>query len=392
MLRTALHLTAGFVLLATPLTGQNYTGTYAATNDQGGQTVMTLRQGNSGQLTGTISGNGTTLQIEGVLEDGSVVGAMTGPQGGLWFEAELDEGDLYVTLVEPDANGQPNYSTASTIILSRASAAAQGAAAGANPLASGATATGTQDPWIGAFSDGSVLLQLQGGGGNYSGTVQVQGQSFPVSLSGSASSLQGSFRTGDGDYAMELAQQGGGVVMATGGTTYTLQRAGGAAAANPLAAGGGGAAYGQQQGAGNQGYGAQPMTGAGGGSLHDGSQVGREWAEFLVNKKATQMDSYSSGSAGGYSSRTDVHFCANGQFALSGNSMVSADVGGVSGYNGGNSQGSGTWRIITEGQVAGIELRYSNGGVEQYRLDYQDGATYVNGDRWYVTPSEACGY
>jgi hypothetical protein len=134
------------------------------------------------------------------------------------------------------------------------------------------------------------------------------------------------------------------------------------------------------------------MAGAGGGSLHDGTQVGQEWAEFLVNKKATQMDSYSSGSAGGYSSRTDVHFCANGQFALSGNSMVSADVGGVSGYNGGDSQGSGTWRIITEGQVAGIELRYASGGVEQYRLDYQDGATYVNGDRWYITPSGACGY
>ena len=71
------------------------------------------------------------------------------------------------------------------------------------------------------------------------------------------------------------------------------------------------------------------------------------------------MDSYSSGSAGGYSSRTDVHFCANGQFALSGNSSVSVDVGGAYGYTGGDSQGSGTWRIITEGQIAGIELRYA---------------------------------
>ena len=134
------------------------------------------------------------------------------------------------------------------------------------------------------------------------------------------------------------------------------------------------------------------MMQAGGAALHDGTQVGREWAEFLAGKKATQMDSYSSGSAGGYSSRTDVHLCANGQFALSGNNSVSVDVGGAYGYTGGDSQGSGTWRIITEGQVAGIELRYANGGVEQYRLDYQDGATYVNGDRWYITPSEACGY
>lgn len=358
MLRTALQLTAGLGLLAAPIAAQSYTGTFAAPNQQGGQTVITMQQAKNGQVTGTITGNGNTFQIEGVIEEGSVVGAMTGAQGGLWFEAELDDGELYVTLVEPDANGQPNYGTATTLVFARGGAMAQGAAgAGGNPLAGGANGGGGQDPWVGAFSDGNVVLQLQGGGGSYSGTVQVQGQSFPVSLSGSASSLQGSFRTGDGDYAVELAQQGGGVVMATGGTMYTLQRAG-----------------------------------ASGGSLHDGTQVGREWAEFLVNKKATQMDSYSSGSAGGYSSRTDVHLCANGQFALSGNSMVSADVGGVSGYNGGNSQGSGTWRVITEGQIAGIELRYANGGVEQYRLDYRDGATYVNGDRWYITPSEACGY
>jgi hypothetical protein len=41
--------------------------------------------------------------------------------------------------------------------------------------------------------------------------------------------------------------------------------------------------------------------------------------------------------------------------------------------------------------VVGIELRYGNGAVEQHRLDYQDGATYVDGERWYITPSETCG-
>lgn len=380
MFRTALLLGTAVGLSAGSLAAQSYSGTYAATNDAGGQTVVTLQQAANGQVTGTIIGKGNTFQVQGVLEEGSVVGAVTGSQGGLWFEAELDGGRLYLTLVEPDANGRPNFETATTLVFARADAVVQGGAtAGANPPAGGANPLGgSQDPWIGAFSDGSVLLHLQGGGGSYSGTVQVQGQSFPVSLRAAASGLQGSFRTADGEYAVELAQQGGVVMLATGGTTYTLQRAGGAAAANPLAASGAGP---------SRGANAQS-----GGGIHDGSQVGREWAEFLAGKKATQMSSYSSGSAGGYSSRTDVHLCASGQFALSGNSMVSVDVGGASGYNGGNSQGSGTWRIITEGQVAGIELRYANGGVEQYRLDFQDGATYVNGERWYVTPSEACGY
>ena len=52
MLRTALRLTAGFGLLAAPLTAQNYTGTFSATNDQGGQTVVTMRQAKDGQVTG----------------------------------------------------------------------------------------------------------------------------------------------------------------------------------------------------------------------------------------------------------------------------------------------------------------------------------------------------
>jgi hypothetical protein len=286
MIRTALALACTLILAAMPLAGQNYTGTYTATNDQGGQTVVTFNQAAAGRVTGTIVGNGNTFTIEGLIEDESVVGAAMGPQGGLWFEAELDDGELYITFFEPDVNGQPNYGSAATLIFDRASTTARAeAAAQANPLA-GSAAQGGQAAVGGAMS--------------------------------------------------------------------------GAAAA--------------------------------GGAPHDGTALGQEWFQFLAGKKATQMDSYSSGSAGGYSSRTDVHLCANGQFAIRGNSMVSVDVGGASGYSGGNEGASGTWRVITEGQVAGIELRYANGGVEQYRLDYQDGATYVNGDRWYVTPSEACGF
>jgi hypothetical protein len=103
------------------------------------------------------------------------------------------------------------------------------------------------------------------------------------------------------------------------------------------------------------------------------------------------MSSYSSGSAGGYSSRTDVHLCANGQFAMSGSNLVSVDVGDAGGYSGGNTGGQGTWRIITQGNVVGVELRYADGQAEQHRLDYQDDKTYVDGERWLITPSEVCG-
>ena len=378
MPRSFFPLGAAALLLAAPLVAQDYTGSYAATNDQGGQTVVTLRQAGE-QVTGTISGNGNTFQVEGVTEEGAVVGAVTGSMGGFYFQAELDDGQLYLTLIEPDANGQPNYDAATTLVFARQGGTAAMGGAPGNPLGGAAA----QDPWVGTFSDGNLVLQLQGGGGSYQGVAQLSGQSFAVSVSGSGSQLSGTFRATDGEYPLTLTQAGAAVTLRTGGTSYNLQRAGATAAANPLAGG--------AQGAGGVESQPYPMPQAQGGGLHDGTQAGREWAEFLAGKKATQMSSYSSGSAGGYSSRTDVHLCANGQFALSGNSSVSVDVGGAYGYSGGDSQGAGTWRIITQGQLVGIELRYANGGVEQHRLDYQDGATYVDGERWYVTPSEACG-
>jgi hypothetical protein len=366
-------------IAAMPAYAQNYTGSYAATNDQGGQTVVTLQQAGQ-QVTGSIVGNGNTFRIEGVTEEGAIVGSVTGSMGGFYFQGELDDGQLYLTLIEPDANGQPNYDAATTLVFARqGGAAALQGGAGANPLAGGGG-----DPWVGTFSDGNLTLQLQGSGGSYTGVAQLSGQTFTVSVSGSADRLSGSFRAADGEYALQLARAGGAVTLTTGGTTYTLQPAGAGAPANPLA--GSRSAAGVQP----QPY-PMPQQGGAGGGLHDGTQLGREWYEFLAGKKATQMSSYSSGSAGGYSSRTDVHLCANGQFALSGNSTVTVDVGDASGYSGGNSGGSGTWRIITQGQLAGIELRFANGTVEQHRLDYQDGATYVDGDRWYITPSEACG-
>ena len=50
----------------------------------------------------------------------------------------------------------------------------------------------------------------------------------------------------------------------------------------------------------------------------------------------------------------------------------------------------GTWRILTQGQLVGIELRYGNGQAEVYQLSYEGGATYADGERVYVTPSDVC--
>jgi hypothetical protein len=146
---------------------------------------------------------------------------------------------------------------------------------------------------------------------------------------------------------------------------------------------GAGAAAGAEPGglAGGRGE-AQPSAGA--------SQLVQQWQDHLAGNMAARYSRYSSGSDGGYSSSTEYHLCRNGEFLLKQSSSVSVDVGGASAYRGGNSDNTGTWKIITQGNLVGIELRYNNGNVVQARLDYQNGQTMVDGERWLIGRSEVC--
>jgi len=141
------------------------------------------------------------------------------------------------------------------------------------------------------------------------------------------------------------------------------------------------------------------------GALEDGTVVGtmtspegftedhpqvREWIQFLAGNKLTRMSSYSSGSSGGYSARVDVYLCSDHSFAMRDESSVSVDVGGASGSSGGVGTAQGQWYVITNGQVVGLILEPRGGEPLQLRMDHQNGATFADGERVYVTPAEVC--
>ncbi len=69
---------------------QSFTGTYVISNRQGEATTLALRQTAEGQLTGSFSGNGTQLQVEGLVEEGTAMGTITGAEGGVFFEGTLE--------------------------------------------------------------------------------------------------------------------------------------------------------------------------------------------------------------------------------------------------------------------------------------------------------------
>jgi hypothetical protein len=119
-MRLLLTALAGLAVVSiTPASAQNYTGTFVTPNQAGENVTLVLAQSPQGQVTGTMSSGGVTFNVSGVLEEGSVLGTVSSGAGGVYFMAEFDEAQLFVTLIEPDANNQPNYDQSETLVFTR---------------------------------------------------------------------------------------------------------------------------------------------------------------------------------------------------------------------------------------------------------------------------------
>jgi len=122
--------------------------------------------------------------------------------------------------------------------------------------------------------------------------------------------------------------------------------------------------------------------------------VAAQWKEKFSNAKLTYMDSYySSGSSygsystgGGYSVTKEIHLCEQGYFKSSGSSSMSIDTGGAFGGSRGSSSGDGSWEIAGNqyGQPV-LRLKFYDGKVSEYTLTSEEGKTFLNGERYYVT-------
>ena len=115
--------------------------------------------------------------------------------------------------------------------------------------------------------------------------------------------------------------------------------------------------------------------------------LAQQWDGHLRGKKLTQLSSYSSGGVGGgYSSERVAFFCRDGSFLYFASSSVSVygSLGG-SGTSAGRTQTTGQWRIVSEGDVAAIEILNERGEHDYMRLEYRNGKTFVDGTRTFVT-------
>jgi hypothetical protein len=229
----SLRAAAALLLVAAPSLSAQFNGTWTVQGEKATVTV-TMQQDAQGNVRGTWTGAGT-MQIEGMVEEGIAMGAIYNQEGGVYFEAEVQGAQLRLALIEAGADNQPDYSKMTDLVLtSTAGGGAVPPAAGraANPLAGG---TGGADPVVGTYEGEGVRLQLQPGQGGYTGSITVQGQSYPLTAMGSGGQVRGTFNAGGQQYEFQAQLQGSQLTLASGGTTYRLSKAGGAA--NPLAGG-----------------------------------------------------------------------------------------------------------------------------------------------------------
>jgi hypothetical protein len=230
-------------ILAAAGHAQSLAGTYTAPNQQGGSITLELKTLAGGKLGGTLSGNGNSFQLDGAMNGAMAEGTITGNGMKMFFGAQLNGEQLQFFMVEPDANGQPNFQRATPIQFKRGAAApaAQAgnplaATGGGNPLAKSAASA---DKYAGAWTSKDVKLSLSANASGYAGTLMHQGQNYPITLKADGPGLSGTFTAGGAPYPVLVKLDGTSLLLNTAGTTYMLVRGEGVSG-NPLAGSSGG--------------------------------------------------------------------------------------------------------------------------------------------------------
>lgn len=199
---------------------QDYSGTYVLEG-----VTLVLQQDTQGNITGTMTGNGNSVDIQGFFDNGDAYGYMSDNQGKLGFLAYQNETGLDFYILELDAQGNPIQNTAQPFAFIRQGVAPtpQTQKSGNpidNPLGQVSESRSLSD----TFSDGNITLTLQGANGTYTGTIVAGGQRYATEAQGNPQSLYGSFLANSTTFMYAASLQGDVLRLTSDGNTYQLKR------------------------------------------------------------------------------------------------------------------------------------------------------------------------
>ncbi len=225
------------------VSAQDFSGTYSAPPGTGATITLVLRQSANGQVTGTLSGN-TRFQVQAQANGAQLRGYAVATGGRLYMEGWFQGEGLMLVLAEVGPDGQPQGQTARTVTMMRTAGAALGAVTpqpgAAAPVKPGAPPTGPAapgrrgrvapsapaDPYVGTFTDGSVVVTLSRTAQGYTGTATAQGQQMPLTARSAGDRITGVYQLNGVQLPFQAMVQGNTMMLATNEGSWQLQRSG----------------------------------------------------------------------------------------------------------------------------------------------------------------------
>ncbi len=221
LILTALILTA---LILGVAVAQNLSGTWVAKLQNGSILTLVLQE-MDGQIQGTLTGNGVTLQLEGDSNGVSAEGTISSQTEQAVFQLTLLSNTLTLVISEIDPNtGEANQSTAQTFLFSRNSSSSNQTPGKPTPNNTVVPNPNLPDPLLGRFVGKDMTLEVLGGNGSYKGAITLAKQKYAMTGQGGNGVLRGQFVAKGSTFLFEARVKQNNMTVLLNGKTYALSR------------------------------------------------------------------------------------------------------------------------------------------------------------------------
>ncbi len=199
---------------------QSLSGTWTSKLQNGSVLTLVLQE-KDGQIQGTLTGNGVTLQLEGDSNGVSAEGTIGNQTEQAVFQLSLLSNTLTLMIAEIDPNtGEANQSTAQTFQFSRSTSSSSNP----NPNNTVIPNPNLPDPLLGRFIGKDMTLEVLGANGNYKGAITLGKQKYAMTGQGGNGVLRGQFVAKGSTYLFEARVKQNSMTVLLNGKTYVLSR------------------------------------------------------------------------------------------------------------------------------------------------------------------------
>ena len=203
-----------FLLTYPILATSNFAGSYKMDTGKVQLYLVIVQKGNklNGGLTGT---TGANFKLQGTINGDRAFGQCYGENVKVFFNLYFADGKLYLQLIEPDANGKPDWGKVKELVFTKTNGSTNG---GYDEDQS------SSNNFSGFYRGSTLYIQMKQIGRNISGILGFKKTQYKIRGQIVNNIIKGIFETGSGNYNFTAKLTGNTLIFVTGGTTYKLIR------------------------------------------------------------------------------------------------------------------------------------------------------------------------